>query len=275
MICRIITLLLLTASLAACAFHKPSQKLVEVEEAAIDRNAKLIEQQQSVLESQSVKLEELAAIQQDLGGALAEIQQTLTQVRELAAYDAAGVPVPSKLLKSVPVVERVPDTKGEREPPQVRNGIDKTVLGRNEWVWVDLLNLVLKARVDTGVLISSISAQNIQPFERNGEKWVSFSLAGDESGTTYESPLTRYAKVKTASEKQVRLAVISLRVHLGDLIEETEFVLSDRESTVYPVLLGRAFLRDIAVVDVSRQFIYSKKKLLERIQTLPNQTVQQ
>ena len=67
MICRIITLFLLAGSLAACAFHKPSQKIVEVEEAAIDRNAKLIEQQQSVLESQSARLEELSVIQQELG----------------------------------------------------------------------------------------------------------------------------------------------------------------------------------------------------------------
>lgn len=275
MICRIITLLLLAGSLAACAFHKPGQQFVQVEEAAIDRNAKLIEQQQSVLDSQSARLEELSVFQQELGGTLADIQRTLAQVQELAAYDAAGVPVPSKMLKSLPMVERATDDGEGREPPPARNGIDKTVLGRNEWVWVDLLNQVLKARIDTGVLISSISAQNIQPFERNGEKWISFSLAGDESGTTYESPLTRYAKVKTSSEKQDRLAVVSLRVHLGDLIEETEFTLSDRENAVYPVLLGRAFLRDIAVVDVSRQFTHSKKQLMERLQILPNQTVQQ
>lgn len=271
---RIITLLLLAGSLAACAFHKPSQKLVEVEEAAIDRNAKLIEQQQSVLESQSARLEELSVIQQELGTTLDDIQQTLAQVQELATYDAAGVPVPSKMLESLPTVERETNNDEDPEPP-ARNGIDKTIVGRNEWVWVDLLNQVLKARIDTGVLISSISAQNIQPFERNGEKWVSFSLAGDESGATYESPLARYAKVKTSSDKQDRLAVVSLRVHLGDLIEETEFTLSDRDNAVYPVLLGRTFLRDIAVVDVSRQFTFSKKQLMERLQTIPNQTVQQ
>lgn len=273
MIYRIFALFLVTVSLAACAFQKPSQMLVE--EVSIDRNAKLIEQQQLVLQEQSERLDELAAFQQELGTTLKDMQQTLVQVQELATYDAAGVPVPSKVLEALPAVERETRDRKDRvaEPQPTRNGVEKMVVGRNEWVWVDLLNQVLKARIDTGVLISSISARNIQPFERNGEKWVSFSLAGDESDKVYETPLVRHVKVKSAPDKD-RLAVISLTVQLGDLIEETEFTLTDKDSAVYPVLLGRAFLRDIAMVDVSRKFVHSKKQLMDRLQT-SNQTVQQ
>ncbi len=272
MICRIFALFL-TVGMTACAFHKPSQTLVE--EASIDRNAKLIEQQQLVLQEQSVRLDELSTLQQELGTTLKDIQETLVQVQELAAYDAAGVPLPSKVLETLPVVEReTNDDEEDAQPQPARNGVEKMVVGRNEWVWIDLLNQILKARIDTGILISSISAQNIQPFERNGEKWVSFSLVGDESGRTYETPLVRYAKVKSTSEKD-RLAVVSLTVQLGDLIEDTEFTLMDKDNAVYPVLLGRTFLRDIAVVDVSRQFTHSKKQLMDRLQTIPNQTVQQ
>ncbi|WP_264769115.1 RimK/LysX family protein [Klebsiella pneumoniae] len=38
-------------------------------------------------------------------------------------------------------------------------------------------------------------------------------------------------------------------IQIGDLKEQTEFTLTDRTHLTYPLLLGRSFFKDVAVVD--------------------------
>lgn len=45
------------------------------------------------------------------------------------------------------------------------------------------------------------------------------------------------------------------------MTEKAEFTLKDRSDMTFPVLLGREFLKDIAVVDVAREYIQPKPKL--------------
>jgi hypothetical protein len=49
-------------------------------------------------------------------------------------------------------------------------------------------------------------------------------------------------------------------IQIGDLKEKTEFTLADRTHLTYPLLLGRSFFKDVAVVDVSRKFVQPKHK---------------
>ncbi|MEE3208742.1 MAG: RimK/LysX family protein, partial [Pseudomonadota bacterium] len=42
--------------------------------------------------------------------------------------------------------------------------------------------------------------------------------------------------------------------------QPTEFTLADRSRMSYPVLLGRSFLKDVAVVDVGQEFIHPRSK---------------
>lgn len=61
-------------------------------------------------------------------------------------------------------------------------------------------------------------------------------------------------------EKGERRYVVRLPIQLGEFIEEAEFTLADRANMRYPVLLGREFLRDVAVVDVSKKYTQAKPK---------------
>ncbi|MGL6055670.1 MAG: RimK/LysX family protein, partial [Vibrio metschnikovii] len=42
--------------------------------------------------------------------------------------------------------------------------------------------------------------------------------------------------------------------------QKSQFTLADRSQMTHPILLGREFIRDIAVVDVSRQYIQTETK---------------
>ncbi|MZI95197.1 ATP-dependent Zn protease [Vibrio sp. CAIM 722] len=138
------------------------------------------------------------------------------------------------------------------------------VLGSLEKVTIDSLDKTFTARVDTGAASSSLNAVDVQEFERNSKKWVRFHLvAGDDvakDAKWIEAPIVRYVRILQAnSEKAQRRAVVQLWVKLGDIHEKTPFTLADRSQMSHPVLLGRDFIRDIAVVDVSKQYVQTSK----------------
>lgn len=138
----------------------------------------------------------------------------------------------------------------------------EVVLGEVEKVTIDAINQSFDARVDTGAATSSLNAVDIQEFERNSKNWVRFHLsAGDEvakDAPWIEAPILRYVRIRQANtEEAERRAVIELWVKLGDIHEKTPFTLADRSQMSHPILLGREFIRDIAVVDVSKKFIHT------------------
>lgn len=56
-----------------------------------------------------------------------------------------------------------------------------------------------------------------------------------------------------------RRAVVELWVKVGKIHEKAQFTLADRSHMNHPILLGREFIRDIALVDVSRTYIQTEE----------------
>ncbi|MGR5067193.1 MULTISPECIES: ATP-dependent zinc protease family protein [Vibrio] len=142
------------------------------------------------------------------------------------------------------------------------NGV---VLGSIERVTIDSIKQTFDARVDTGAATSSLNAVDIEEFERNGKNWVRFHLADstkseEEKNTWIEAPIIRYVKIRQATTDELeRRAVVELWVRVGNIHEKAQFTLADRSQMNHPVLLGREFMRDIAVVDVSRKYIQTEE----------------
>jgi outer membrane murein-binding lipoprotein Lpp len=138
---------------------------------------------------------------------------------------------------------------------------NKTVLGEAEWVSLERQTNAFQARIDTGASTSSLNATDIVQFERDGKNWVRFNMRHDtlDKDILVERPVIRSAEVIQSSTNQVdKRPVVSMLVKLGPITEKTEFTLTDRKHLSYPVLLGRSFLKDISVVDVSKKFTQAK-----------------
>lgn len=134
--------------------------------------------------------------------------------------------------------------------------LDKVVVGEVEDVRLDNHGLVLRARIDTGASTSSLDARDVQTFERDGERWVRFTVLhpGDDEPVVMERPRVRGVRIlQAAAEEPERRPVVELRVTLGEMTQTAEFTLADRSSLEHPVLIGRNILRDLMVVDVSKQ----------------------
>lgn len=141
---------------------------------------------------------------------------------------------------------------------------DKTILGQSEWVYVSKVKSNYKGRIDTGAATSSISALDIERFERDGEKWVRFNLTHDKDDDKQivEAKIVRIAKITQSSRPGVETErpVVKLHVRIGDVAYQTEFTLTDRLHMEYPVLIGRTFMQDVVLVDVSQEYIHPKYK---------------
>lgn len=136
--------------------------------------------------------------------------------------------------------------------------------GRYEYIKLPQIGETLKAKMDTGALTASLSARNIQLFERAGEQWVRFQLGSDPAaGKVYERPLARIAKIKTrveeddaseAAEAATR-PVIELDMCIGEIRQTVEVNLTDRSHFSYPLLIGVKAMHDFnAAVNPMRRF---------------------
>lgn len=130
------------------------------------------------------------------------------------------------------------------------------VVGGVERVQVEPQGVVLEARIDTGARTSSIDAQDIVPFERDGKPWVKFRLPlrdDKKSSVEITTPVTGRASIKRHGEAPLRRLVVSLRVVLGPIDRVSDFTLADRAGYDFPVLIGRSYLQGLALVDVDRE----------------------
>jgi len=134
------------------------------------------------------------------------------------------------------------------------------VLGSVEWVLVAADDVTVKARIDTGAKTSSMHAEKLQEFERDGRPWLRFGVdpGRDGKSVTLERPIERRVRIKRNDGSSQRRYVVKMVLAIGDIREKVEVSLNDRSDFEYPVLIGRNFLTDNALVDVSRKMLAKK-----------------
>lgn len=153
---------------------------------------------------------------------------------------------------------RQPASECPSTPASIGN---KEIIGAIEWLYMDPPGRHFRARVDSGAETSSLSASEIVEFERDGKDWIRFNFQDDgaDDAVHFELPIKRTVLIRqVSSANPERRFVVELDIRLGDQLQRTEFTLTDRSRMTYPVLLGRAFLMDLYVVDVSRSYTHER-----------------
>lgn len=139
----------------------------------------------------------------------------------------------------------------------------KLIFGSTEWIYIAEADTVFESRIDTGASVSSISALNITNFERDGHKWCRFEIPlNNGQSIKAEAPWVRNAVIIQASTdgKKEERPVVKMTVKVGNYTGTNEFTLRNRASMQYALLIGREFIKDIAVVDVSKDLVQPKNK---------------
>lgn len=118
--------------------------------------------------------------------------------------------------------------------------------------------LRIKAKVDTGANTSSLHAVDIEPFDRDGITFLSFAIPLNGVSKQVEAPLYKTGVVKTPEGVKQERFFIEAEICLGLTQMPILLSLNDRSTMIYPVLLGRTFLKERYLVDVSRKFLLEK-----------------
>jgi hypothetical protein len=155
------------------------------------------------------------------------------------------------LIQSSPTVAQ--EAHAGSPPPQ-----EKVIMGWLETVFLLPTNVRVVAKLDTGAKTSSVHARSVEHFTLQGKEWVRFRFQAErgDSTITLERPLVRTAVIKERQSSSTTRDVVMLAICKNGHVYETEFTLNDRSNFNYPILLGRSFLENVALVDAGETFLF-------------------
>lgn len=125
-------------------------------------------------------------------------------------------------------------------------------VGAVEMVVIEEINVLSEARIDTGAELCSLGVDFVA-VAADG-KFVFFEYDGNR----YCLPLQRTVAVRTVNGTVSR-PTVELTARIGAGEKRCEWTLSDRNGMRYGVLVGRNWLTDTALVDVSSGIRHNRK----------------
>lgn len=134
--------------------------------------------------------------------------------------------------------------------PEVSHSLG--IIGAVEPVYVMPIKAPFPARIDTGAETSSIDVYEFHYFERDGVKWVAFTVINENSGEkhTFEKRLIKNVSIRRIDKNEKR-PIVELDVKIGKQIIKAKFSLAKREKFDYQLLIGRNILTGRAIVDTA------------------------
>jgi hypothetical protein len=129
------------------------------------------------------------------------------------------------------------------------------IIGEVEPIYFLPMKSPFLARIDTGATTSSLDCKDVEYFERDGERWVTFKLKNRKTGEehVFEKKVERSFKVRRAGEDERRKAV-KMDVKMGKEVFSAVFSIADREQFDYQGLIGRNILTGRYIVDTSTSY---------------------
>ncbi|MFI8481539.1 ATP-dependent zinc protease [Pseudomonas sp. NPDC078700] len=122
----------------------------------------------------------------------------------------------------------------------------------------------VKIKLDTGAKTSSMHAEDLERFKKDGDEWVRFNIeledidSGKKKNVEVERKVVRNIKVRGAGGAE-RRPVVMMSMCIGDEVHKEQFSLNNRSKMNYPVLIGRSTLEHLGLVDVSKTFTSEPK----------------
>ncbi len=139
------------------------------------------------------------------------------------------------------------------------------IIGRNELVDLPEWNITnIEAKIDTGAFSSSLHCNHIEEFLKNDTPWIRFNLLDPEhpayNKKLIELPIFDNREVKSSNGQSEMRFFIQTKIKLFNSLYKIELSLTDRSEMKYPLLIGRKFIRNKFVVDVSQKNLSFKKQ---------------
>ena len=132
------------------------------------------------------------------------------------------------------------------------------VIGWRELVDLPKLGLTgIPAKIDSGARTSSLHAEVLDQFTRDGEKFVRFAvdIPGVSEHQICEAVHVDIRGITSSNGETQRRFVIKTPLRIGTTTFRAEFSLADRADMKFPMLIGRSALRRRFVVDSGHSWL--------------------
>lgn len=142
----------------------------------------------------------------------------------------------------------------------------KRIIGTKEIISIlDLELFDLDAKIDTGADSNALHCDDIV-IEND---FVYFTLLDEVhpsySGKKMKMPLHELRKIKSSNGQVEERASIKVRVHFFGKEYKTVISLTNRADMKFPMLIGRRFLANKFLVDVSKEYLSKQIEMKEKL----------
>lgn len=139
-----------------------------------------------------------------------------------------------------------------------------TTVGWREWVALPDLGVpLIKAKIDTGARTSSLHTVSLEPFERDGRRWVRFEVWPLQERTDVvlacEAPVVDRRRVTNSGGVGEERYVIRTQLRVNADEWPVEITLANREAMTFRMLLGRTAFRGHVLVDAGRSYLTGQR----------------
>jgi hypothetical protein len=139
------------------------------------------------------------------------------------------------------------------------------ILGWREWLALPELGLpVIKAKIDTGARTSTLHAFYVDTFRRDGRLYARFGVHPLQQRADIvihgEAPVIDRRQVSDSGGHREERYIIATRLALAGLDWPIELTLTNRETMLFRMLLGRTATAGRALVDPERSFLTGRAR---------------
>lgn len=235
---RVLTLVGVSVSLVACGIQTVKQ------EAMFQTQLEQQQQAKALLEALQLQVNSLSELQL---GAQSQLVLALEKLDQLELKMSNAQPVSGNTMIAEVVAEPV------AVEPLVK--MDKNILGRVEWLWHSQAQRFFAAQLDSAQPLSVLYADELKRFERDGKKWLRYTISRNEWSTQIEAPIVRQEKLRdTYPVQTIKGPVVRHPVRIANFGDELELIVVPRKKNYPQIVLGRNFLTDVALVDVALKY---------------------